>query len=180
MKKTDLPPHLMSSKPEVHPDAFVAKGAILVGSVVLKKEASVWYNAVLRADINRITVGERSNIQDGCVCHLENEAGCTIGNDVTVGHNAILHGCTIEDGALIGMGAIILNGAVIGRGAMVGAGSLVRENMIVPPYALVVGIPAKVIRTSDESQYEKHVAWAKKYVALSTCHRNLPDGYIYS
>ena len=141
----------------------------------MKPESSVWYNTVVRADINQIIVGERSNIQDNSVLHLENDQGVIIGNDVTIGHKAIIHGCTIDDGALIGMGSIIMNGAKIGRGAVVGAGAVVTENMSVPDLGLVVGLPGKVIKTLPDDTYEKNVKWAKKYVQLAAIHKSQND-----
>lgn len=169
-KKTDLLITALAT-PTIHQDAFVAKGAVVIGTVTLKKNASVWYNAVLRGDINKITVGENSNIQDGTVIHVENDRECYIGNNVTIGHGAILHGCTIEDGCLIGMGAIILNGAVIKKGSVIGAGALIKENTIVDQ-ALYVGVPAKMIKSCDPSVYDTNVEWAMKYVELSKIHKN--------
>ena len=124
-----------------------------------------------RADINQIIIGKRSNIQDNSVIHLENDQGVIVGDDVTVGHNAIIHGCTIQDGALIGMGAIIMNGAQIGRGAVIGAGAVIKENMVVPDLSLVVGIPGKIIKTMKEDTYKSNVKWAHKYVQLSKIHK---------
>ncbi len=170
--KTDLPKNTLTKRPTLHPTAFVAPGAQVIGDVTLKQNASVWYNAVLRGDINRIEIGERSNIQDGCVLHLENNKACIVGNDVTVGHNAILHGCLIEDGCLIGMGAIILNGAVIKTGSIVAAGAVVKENMCVEPYSLVAGIPASFIKKLPSTTLETNIKWALKYIELSQLHRN--------
>jgi carbonic anhydrase/acetyltransferase-like protein (isoleucine patch superfamily) len=157
--------------PHIHPTAWVAPGARVIGDVTLHENASVWYNAVLRADINQIVIGKNSNVQDGSVFHVENERACLVGENVTVGHNAILHGCTIEDGVLIGMGAIILNGALIKKGAVVAAGALVKEGMIVPENTLVAGVPAKVIKQLPESTYSTHLEWAQKYIGLSKIHR---------
>ena len=130
MEKSDIRDNVTIKTPQIHETSFVAKGARVIGDVILKAESSIWYNTVARADINQIIIGERSNIQDNSVIHLENDQGVIVGNDVTVGHNAIIHGCTIGDGALIGMGAIIMNGAKIGKGAVVGAGAVVKENML--------------------------------------------------
>jgi len=171
MNKTDLDPNLILKKPTIHPTAFVAPGAQIVGDVTLKAHSSVWYNAVLRGDINRIEIGEGSNIQDGCVLHLENDRPCIVGNFVTVGHNAILHGCTLEDGVLIGMGAIILNGAVVKKGAVVGAGAVVKEDMVVEENTLVVGIPAKMTKQLPASTYDTNVKWAQKYIGISRLHQ---------
>ncbi|OUX20346.1 MAG: hypothetical protein CBE10_03380 [bacterium TMED250] len=172
MEKFELNDNVIIKKPQVNDTAFIADGAKVIGDVTMKSESSVWYNTVLRADINQIIVGERTNIQDNSVLHLENDQGVAIGNDVTIGHNAIIHGCTIDDGALIGMGSIIMNGAVIGKGAVVGAGAIVTENMHVPALGLVVGLPGKVIKTLPDDTYDKNIKWAKKYVQLAKIHKS--------
>lgn len=138
--------------PELNESAFVALGAVVVGRVRLAAQSSVWYNAVLRAEAEPITLGERSNLQDGVVCHVDAGFPVTIGTGVSVGHRAVLHGCTVEDDCLIGMGATILNGAVIGAGSLVAAGAVVLEGTVVPPGSLVAGVPGKVRRelTADE------------------------------
>ena len=138
--------------PELDPSAFVALGAVVVGQVRLAAQSSVWYNAVLRAEAETVTLGERSNLQDGVVCHVDVGYPVTIGTGVSVGHRAVLPGCTIEDACLIGMGATILNGAVIGRGSLVAAGAVVLEGTVVPPGSLVAGVPGKVRRelSADE------------------------------
>jgi carbonic anhydrase/acetyltransferase-like protein (isoleucine patch superfamily) len=138
--------------PELDGTAFVALGAVVVGQVRLAAESSVWYNAVLRAEAEPITLGERSNLQDGVVCHVDAGFPVTIGTGVSVGHRAVLHGCTVEDDCLIGMGATILNGAVIGAGSLVAAGAVVLEGTVVPPGSLVAGVPGKVRRelSADE------------------------------
>ena len=172
MEKSDIRDNVTIKTPQIHESAFIADGARVIGDVILKAESSIWYNTVARADINQIVIGERSNIQDNSVIHLENDQGVLVGNDVTVGHNAIIHGCTIGDGALIGMGAILMNGVSIGKGAVVGAGAVVKENMIVNDYELVVGVPAKVVKTLSSSTYDDNVKWAKKYVQLANIHKN--------
>lgn len=169
MAKTDLNDTVLQHDPRIHPDAFIAASADIIGDVRIGKDASVWYGAVLRGDINYIEIGERSNIQDGCVCHLENDRPCIVGQDVTVGHRAILHGCTLEDGCLIGMGATILNGAVIKKGAIVGANTLVKENTIVEANTMVVGVPSRLVKTMTGT-YEENIKWALKYVMLSKRH----------
>ena len=171
MEKSDIRDNVTIKTPQIHESAFIADGARVIGDVILKAESSIWYNTVARADINQIVIGERSNIQDNSVIHLENDQGVLVGNDVTIGHNAIIHGCTIGDGALIGMGAIIMNGVSIGKGAVVGAGAVVKENMIVNDYELVVGVPAKVVKTLSSSTYDDNVKWAKKYVQLANIHK---------
>jgi carbonic anhydrase/acetyltransferase-like protein (isoleucine patch superfamily) len=140
------------SSPVVDPSAFVAAGAVLAGRVRLAAHASVWYNAVLRAEAEDIVVGERSNLQDNVSCHVDHGFPLTIGTDVSVGHNAVLHGCTIEDAVLVGMHATVLNGAVVGEGSLLAAGTVVLEGAIIPPGSLVAGVPGKVRRelTAEE------------------------------
>ena len=137
--------------PALAADAWVAPDAQLMGRVVLRAGASVWWGAVLRGDNEAITVGEGSNVQDLCVFHTDPGCPLTIGRDCTIGHRAILHGCTIGDGVLIGMGAIVLNRAVIGAGALSGAGALIPEGREIPPGALVMGSPGRVMRQLDEA-----------------------------
>lgn len=156
-----------SQSPTIHSTAFVAPSASLVGHVTLEEEASVWYHAVLRGDINRIHLGPRSNIQDGCVVHLEDDLPTLIGERVTVGHKAILHACTVGDEVLIGMGAIILDGAEIGARSIIGAGAIVTKGKKIPPGSLVIGSPGKVVRTLDREEQEGLRHWADKYVLLS-------------
>lgn len=126
---------------------WVAPNATLIGDIRLLEEASVWFGAILRGDNEPITIGERSNVQDGCVFHTDMGYPLTIGADCTIGHNAILHGCTIRDNALIGMGATVLNGAVIGSNCIVGANALIAEGKVIPDNSLVVGVPGKIVRT---------------------------------
>ena len=132
--------------PALHPASRTAETAVIIGQVAVEADAGIWYGAVLRGDSAPIRVGQGSNIQENCVLHCDIDLPLTLGRDVTVGHGAILHSCTVEDGALIGMGAILLNGCVIGAGSMVAAGALVTQNAVVPPGSLVVGSPAKVVR----------------------------------
>tara|TARA_B100001971_G_scaffold13632_1_gene10791 strand:- start:185 stop:706 length:522 start_codon:yes stop_codon:yes gene_type:complete len=172
MEKSDLSPDVSIKSPQIHETAYVAEGAQVIGDVILKADSSIWYNTVCRADINRIVIGERTNIQDNSVIHLENDQGVLVENDVTVGHNAIIHGCSIADGALIGMGAIIMNGAVIGKGAVIGAGAVVKEDMVIPDFSLVVGVPGKIVKTLSPETYDDNVKWAAKYVKLANVHRN--------
>jgi carbonic anhydrase/acetyltransferase-like protein (isoleucine patch superfamily) len=128
---------------------FVAPGARLIGRVILREGASVWFNAVLRGDNEVIEVGEGANVQDGCVLHTDPGKPLTIGAEVTVGHMAILHGCTIGEGSLIGMGAVVLNGARIGKGCLIGANALITENKEIPDHSMVLGAPGKVVKTLD-------------------------------
>ncbi|MEJ3403774.1 gamma carbonic anhydrase family protein [Rathayibacter sp. YIM 133350] len=138
--------------PVIADDAFVAAGAVIVGDVRLQERSSVWYNAVLRAEAEPITLGTASNLQDGVLCHVDEGYPLAIGAGVSVGHGAVLHGCTIEDDCLIGMSATVLNGAVIGSGSLVAAGAVVLEGTVVPPGSLVAGVPAKVRRALTEDE----------------------------
>ncbi|WP_448810839.1 gamma carbonic anhydrase family protein [Agromyces bauzanensis] len=140
--------------PVLDPTAFVAAGAVIVGDVRLAARSSVWYNAVLRAEAEPITLGEGSNLQDTVVCHVDKGYPLTIGAGVSVGHGAVLHGCTVEDDCLIGMSATVLNGAVIGAGSLVAAGAVVLEGTVVPPGSLVAGVPAKVRRELSDEERE--------------------------
>ncbi|WP_314502058.1 gamma carbonic anhydrase family protein [uncultured Microbacterium sp.] len=138
--------------PALHASAFVAAGARVIGGVTLGEGSSVWYNAVLRADGDTITVGAGSNLQDNVSVHVDAGRPVVIGENVSVGHNAVVHGCTIGDGSLIGMGAVVLNGAVIGEGCLIAGGAVVLEGAVIPAGSLVAGVPAKVRRalTSEE------------------------------
>lgn len=160
-----MPLHALSGRtPRLAASAYVAPSADLIGDVVLEEEASVWFGAVIRADNTPIAIGARSNIQDGAVCHSDPGAPLVVGRGVTVGHRAILHGCTIGDDVLIGMGAIVLNGAVIPDGCMVGAGALVTQGKRFAPGSLVMGSPAAAVRTLDEAQIAGIRASAAGYV----------------
>jgi carbonic anhydrase/acetyltransferase-like protein (isoleucine patch superfamily) len=152
-------------------EAYVATTASVLGHVALGKDASVWYGAVVRGDDAPITIGPRSNVQDGAVVHVDPGAPNVIGADVTIGHGAICHGVKIGDGALIGMGAILLSGSVVGEGALVAAGALVRENEVIPPFSLAVGVPAKVVKTFDSALRRREaVAHAAEYVSRAREH----------
>ena len=156
--------------PDLDVTAFVASGARLVGSVRLAAGASVWYNAVLRADSDAITVGERSNLQDNVSVHVDTDHPVTIGADVSVGHNAVVHGCTIGDGSLIGMGSVILSGVVIGDGCLVAGGAVVLEGTVIPSGSLVAGVPAKVRRELTEEERAGLIRNAEIYVDHSQTH----------
>ena len=150
--------------PRVHPSAFVAPGAVVVGDVTLGEESSVWYGAVLRGDINRIVVGSQTNLQDGVIVHLANEYPTIVGDRVTVGHGAIVHACTVDDEVLVGMAAVILDGAEIGARSIIGANALVTAGTKIPPGSLVIGSPAKVTRRLAPDEQVKIKSWALKYV----------------
>jgi len=157
-----LPHH--GAVPRVHPSAFVAPGAHVIGEVDLGMASSVWFNVVLRGDINRIAVGERTNIQDGSVVHVTHALPALIGSDVTVGHMAMIHGCKVEDACLIGMNAILLDGARVGPGSLVAAGSVVREGFVVPPGMLAAGVPARLVRELSAAEREEILRSAVQYV----------------
>jgi carbonic anhydrase/acetyltransferase-like protein (isoleucine patch superfamily) len=161
----------LDAKPNIHPTAFVAPGADVIGVVTLGEESSVWFQAVLRGDINRIVIGPRSNVQDGAIVHLADDYGTHVGELVTVGHKAILHACTIADEVLVGMGAIVLDGAEIGPRSIVGAGALVTGGKQIPAGSLVLGSPAKVVRTLSLEEQAGIKVWAEKYVNLSRAYR---------
>jgi len=154
----------LRKQPVLGPNVYLAKTAVVLGDVTLGAHSSVWYNAVLRGDINRIVVGEYSNIQDNAVVHLADDFPCILGRWVTVGHSAIVHACTVEDECLIGMGATILDGAVIGTQSIVGANALVTQGTVVPPGSMVLGSPGKVVRTLAQADREMLRSWAQKYV----------------
>lgn len=155
---------LDSALTKIAPDAFVANNATVLGDVHLGPQASVWFGVVIRGDTEEIRIGARTNIQDNSVVHADPAYPTHIGEDVTVGHRAIVHGAKVGDRCLIGMGAIVMNGAIIGEDSIVGAGALVREGMIVPPGSLLLGIPAKVVRQLDEPQKQLNKMSAIHYV----------------
>ena len=154
----------LALRPRIHPTAFVVPGAVVVGDVTLAEEASVWYRAVLRGDINRIAIGAQTNLQDGVIVHLADAYPAIIGERVTVGHGAIVHACRVDDEVLIGMGAIILDGAEIGARSIIGANALVTAGMQIAAGSLVVGSPAKISRQLGADEQAKIKTWALKYV----------------
>jgi carbonic anhydrase/acetyltransferase-like protein (isoleucine patch superfamily) len=155
----------LRQQPVLGKGVYIARGAVVVGDVTLGDAASVWYNAVLRGDINRIVVGKGSNIQDNAVLHLADDFPCLVGQYVTVGHSAVVHACTIGDECLIGMGAVILDGAELGEQCLVGARALVTQHSKIPPGSLVLGAPAKVVRLLSPEERSGLRHWAEKYVA---------------
>jgi carbonic anhydrase/acetyltransferase-like protein (isoleucine patch superfamily) len=169
----------LRKKPSLGEGVYIATGAMVLGDVTLGEYSSVWYNAVLRGDINRIVVGHHSNIQDNAVLHLADDFPCLIGNYVTVGHSAVIHACTVEDEVLVGMGAVILDGAVVGKQSIIGAKALVTQGTRIPPGSMVLGAPAKVVRALTRKERAGLKAWAKKYVgnaAYCLKHRINPSG----
>ncbi|MGJ4950641.1 gamma carbonic anhydrase family protein [Bradyrhizobium sp. HKCCYLS20291] len=153
--------------PELPADGnyYIAENATVIGRVKLAKQVTVWFGAVIRGDNDWIEIGEASNIQDNSTCHVDPGFPLRVGRNVTVGHNVILHGCTVEDDALIGMGSIVMNGAHIRRGSVVGAGAIITEGKDFPEYSLIIGAPARVVRTLEPSQVERMGIAAQAYVA---------------
>lgn len=164
---------LGDDEPRLEPDAWVAETATLVGRVALGEGANVWYGVVARGDNEWITIGARSNVQDNCVLHTDMGFPLTLGEDVTVGHQAMLHGCTVGDNSLVGIQAVVMNGAVIGRNCIVGAGALVTEGKQFPDNSLIVGSPAKVVRELSEDQVARLKASAAHYVQNARRHRGV-------
>ena len=155
----------------IDPTAFIHETAVVIGDVHLGARASIWPTAVLRADTDRIEVGEDSNVQDGAVLHCDEGIPCIVGKRVTIGHRAIVHGALVQDDALIGMGAVVLNKVVVGRGSLVGAGAVVSEGTVIPPDSLVLGVPAKVVKTLSPEQRQRLAAGHAAYVELGARHR---------
>ena len=143
---------------------YIHSSAVVIGNVTLGRDSSVWPTAVVRGDIDSIVIGDETNVQDGVIVHVDYGIPVRIGHRVTIGHRAVIHGCTIEDDCLIGIGAIILNRAVIGAGSVIGAGAVVREDMVVPPGSLVLGVPGKVVRPVDAELTERIRHGAQTYV----------------
>lgn len=149
--------------PQIAPDAWIAPDAQVMGRVVIEEGASVWWGAVLRGDTEEIRISAGANVQDGCVLHTDPGCPLVVGSDVTVGHKAILHGCTVGEGALIGMGAVVLNRAVIGAGSLIGAGALIPEGREIPPGSLVMGAPGRVVRRLDDERIAALRSSAARY-----------------
>ena len=168
----------LARAPHIDPTAFIAPTAAVLGDVEIGPDASVWFHCVLRGDVNAIRVGARSNVQDMVVMHGDRVVGdhpVIVGEDVTIGHGALVHGCTIGDRVLIGMGAIILNGAVVGADSIVAAGALVREGMEIPPRSLVVGVPAKVRREVNEGEAKRILTNGRAYEDYAAHYRDLGE-----
>lgn len=162
-------------EPSIAPDAFTAPTSVVIGEVTMAAGSSVWYHTVLRADCGPIVLGADTNIQDNCTVHVDPGFPVTVGERVSVGHNAVLHGCTVEDDVLVGMGATVLNGAHIGAGSLIAAQALVPQGMRVPPGSLVAGVPAKVRRELTEEEREGIKLNAAMYLVLAKSHREASE-----
>ena len=156
---------------DIHPAAFVAPGAVVLGDVTLGARASVWYQCVLRGDMDRIVVGEATNVQDGTVVHVDAGRPALIGARVGIGHRAVVHGCTVEDDCLIGMGSILLNGVHVGTGSVIAAGAVLPEHTVVPPGSLVMGVPGRVVRVVDDALRARIRGTWEHYVEQAARHR---------
>lgn len=161
--------------PVIGKNVYIAPTAVVIGDVVIGDGASVWFNAVVRGDKDRITIGARTNIQDHCILHLDPGHPLTIGAEVTVGHNAVVHGCTIEDKVLIGIGAVVLNDAVVRSGSVVGAGAVVQEGQQIGPCELAAGVPAKIKKAYGEERPAVNVGEAMVYVRLGADYLEAPE-----
>ncbi len=158
-------------KPNIDKTVFIAESADIIGKVNIEKNVNIWYNTVIRADEQSITIGENTNIQDGCVVHVGNDIPTVIGKNVTIGHKALIHGCTIGNNTLIGMGSIVLDGAKVGEYTLLGAGSLVPPGKEIPSGVLAMGSPAKVIRELSDIEKENLVKSALKYIETANNHK---------
>ncbi len=157
---------------KIDPTAYLAPGTIVRGDVTMGARSSAWFYAVIRGDTERISIGADTNLQDACILHADAGYPCVLGNRVTVGHAAVVHGARVEDDVMIGMRAVILNGAKIGSGSIIGAGAVVPERMEVPPYSLVLGVPGRVVRQTTEDDRERLRYTAEHYVASAEAYRS--------
>jgi carbonic anhydrase/acetyltransferase-like protein (isoleucine patch superfamily) len=157
--------------PRIHPSAFIASTAAVLGDVTVGQDASFWYQTVLRGDMAPIVIGAQSNIQDGTIVHVDEGVSCTVGQRVAVGHRVILHGCTVGDDCLIAMGSVLLNGVSIGDGSVVAAGAVVPEGIQIPPKSLVMGVPGRIIRSVDAALADRVKATWSHYVEEARAHR---------
>ncbi len=170
----------LHAQASIHPEAYIATSARLVGDVRIGKHCSLWPFVAARGDLNYITIGDETNVQEGAILHLSESHPLVIGKGVTVGHKAILHACTVEDHCLIGMQATVLDGATIGEGSIIGAGALVPQGMRVPPRSLVLGIPGRIVRPVSEAEYEHILDSARLYIELAKAHQELKDAGLFS
>jgi carbonic anhydrase/acetyltransferase-like protein (isoleucine patch superfamily) len=157
--------------PVIHPTAFIAPTAAVMGDVTLGEHASVWYGAVIRGDMAPIAIGDNSNIQDGSIVHVDEGVPCRVGARVGVGHHVILHGCTVEDDCLIGMGSVLLNHVRVGTGSVIAAGAVIPEGMVIPPGSLVMGVPGRIVRPVDPALRARIAATWTHYVVQAQAHR---------
>jgi gamma-carbonic anhydrase len=157
--------------PSIGADVFLTPGITLIGDVELGPQVSIWFGSIVRGDVNRIRIGGRTNVQDGCILHVTRTTPLVIGESATIAHGVILHGCTIGTGALVGIGARVLDGAVVGEGSLIGAGSLVVPNCEIPPGVLALGAPARVVRPLREEEKRGLLDTADRYVAYATAYR---------
>jgi carbonic anhydrase/acetyltransferase-like protein (isoleucine patch superfamily) len=157
---------------KIHPRAFIAPTAAVMGDVTIGEDASIWYGAVVRGDMAPIVIGAQSNIQDGTIVHVDEGVPCTVGRRVGVGHRVILHGCVVGDDCLIAMGSVLLNGVVIGSGSVVAAGAVVPEGMQIPPRSLVMGVPGRIVRPVDAALAERVAETWQHYVQEAQAHRS--------
>jgi len=164
---------LPEAAPQLAPTAFVADGAVIVGAVTVGDEASVWYGCVLRGDINHIVIGPRSNVQDGTIIHVSDDYAAVVGEGVSIGHRALVHACEVGDETLVGMGAIIMDGTRVGPRCVIGAGALVTKHMQIPEGSLVLGSPARIIRSLSLEEQRQNTALAAKYVKVSRRFREI-------
>jgi carbonic anhydrase/acetyltransferase-like protein (isoleucine patch superfamily) len=155
----------------IHPSAFIAPTAVVLGDVSIDADASIWYHAVVRGDLAPIRIGSETNIQDGSVVHVDSGVPCTIGRRVGVGHRVVLHGCTIEDECLIGMGSVLLNHVRVGRGSVIAAGAVIPEGVTIPPGSLVMGVPGRVVRPVDDTLRDRIRSTWGHYVEVARAHR---------
>jgi carbonic anhydrase/acetyltransferase-like protein (isoleucine patch superfamily) len=156
----------------IDPSAFIARGAVVLGDVHIGRDSGIWYATIVRGDVERISIGDETNIQDLSMVHADEGLPCVIGNRVSVGHRVILHGCTIEDECLVGMGSIVLNGVKVGKGSLIGAGALLTEGMIVPPGSVVLGLPGRVVREVDDAMRRRIDLTWRHYVEGARRHRD--------
>jgi len=157
----------LGKKPQLDAGVFIADSARVIGDAQIGEQSSIWFGSVLRGDINRVVIGHHTNVQDNSVCHVADEHACEVGNYVTVGHRAILHGCTVRDEVLIGMGALLMNGVMVGEQSIIGAAALLTEGLQVPPGSLVYGSPAKVVSALSATERAKIKGWAEKYCRVA-------------
>jgi carbonic anhydrase/acetyltransferase-like protein (isoleucine patch superfamily) len=157
---------------KIHPTAFIAPTAAVMGDVTVGENASLWYHTVVRGDMAPIIIGSDSNIQDGTIVHVDEEVPCTVGQRVAVGHRVILHGCTVADDCLIGMGSVLLNEVTVGAGSVIAAGAVIPEGMQIPPKSLVMGVPGRIIRAVDPALAERVKATWSHYVEEARAHRS--------